>query len=210
MYGESPRPDLGTCRQDASLSHLDHGLHLAAHARDVVLIHHLLTCFGLLSGVDLQGLQQLLVLLRVPSGNGLGRGVEVWQATLASLNGPLSGVAVAGENHVLVLLEELCHSVTMAHATLNQASQVSHSRGHDGVADLTRSAGRGCSVWCLFGYVETTRVIGRMRRMSKHPVNEFQSMMQKNAWLMFSVNMCQLYNRAIYYYDLPSEECLRL
>ena len=93
--------------QNASLSHLDHGLHLAAHAGDVVLIHHLLARLGLLRGVDLQGLQQLLVLLRVPSGNGLGRGVEVWQATLAGLNWPLCGVAIPCEDHVLVLLEDL-------------------------------------------------------------------------------------------------------
>eukprot|EP00438_Fugacium_kawagutii_P028721 Skav229195 [mRNA] locus=scaffold1004:463169:464095:+ [translate_table: standard] len=125
---------LGARGHDAGLGHLHHGLHLAAHGGDVILIHHFLTCLGFLLGVDLQGLQKFLVLSGVPCGNSLGCGVQVGQAALAGLNGPLSAVAVAGEDHVFVLLEDLCHSIAMAHATFDQTCKVFHACRHDGVA----------------------------------------------------------------------------
>ncbi|CAE6962534.1 unnamed protein product [Symbiodinium natans] len=126
---------LGTCWHVASLHHLDHGLNLATHAGDVVLVHHFLSCLGLLLGVDLQRLKELGVLLGAPGSHCLGRGVQVRQSSLACLNRPLCRVAVSGEDDVLVLGVELCHGIAMAHATLNQAGQVRHARRHDRIAD---------------------------------------------------------------------------
>ena len=48
-----------------------------------------------------------LVLLWIPSCNGLGRGIEIWQASLVGLDWPLSAVAIAREDHMLVLFENL-------------------------------------------------------------------------------------------------------
>ena len=126
---------LGTGRQVAGLHHLDHRLDLAAHAGDVVLVHHFLACLCLLLGVDLQGLEELGVLLGSPGGNGLGRGVQIRQSSLACLDRPFRRVAVSGEDDVLVLGVDLCHGITMAHATLNEAGEVCHARRHDCVAD---------------------------------------------------------------------------
>ena len=57
--------------------------------------------------VEHGNLAEGLVLLRIPSCNGLGRGIEIWQASLVGLDWPLSAVAVAREDHMLVLFENL-------------------------------------------------------------------------------------------------------
>ena len=57
--------------------------------------------------VERGNLAEGLVLLRIPSCNGLGRGIEIGQASLVGLDWPLSTVAVAREDHMLVLFENL-------------------------------------------------------------------------------------------------------
>ena len=56
---------------------------------------------------DLSNRSKHLVLHRVPGRNGLGRGVQIGQPPFLGLHGPLGAVAVAREDHVLVLLEDL-------------------------------------------------------------------------------------------------------
>ena len=46
----------------------------------------------------------MVVFAEFPLCHGLRRGIEVWQASLCCFHWPLGGVAVAREDHVLVLL----------------------------------------------------------------------------------------------------------
>mmetsp|Transcript_55194 Transcript_55194/g.114335 ORF Transcript_55194/g.114335 Transcript_55194/m.114335 type:complete len:356 (-) Transcript_55194:1132-2199(-) len=120
---------------EAGLHHVDHGLCLDRETGDVVLQHDLLSSLGLFLGVDLQVVEQFLVLRRAPSHDGLRRGVQIRQASLGGFLPPLRRVAVAREDHVLVLLEHLCHRIPVAHATFDETGQAGHSGRHDGVAN---------------------------------------------------------------------------
>mmetsp|Transcript_1428 Transcript_1428/g.4378 ORF Transcript_1428/g.4378 Transcript_1428/m.4378 type:complete len:241 (+) Transcript_1428:127-849(+) len=118
---------LGAGRQDAGLHHLDEGLGLDAERSVVVLIHDLLARVALLGGEDAHGAEDGLGLLGVEGGNCQGGGVEVGQAALLGLLGPLGRVAVAREDDAAVLLEELRDGITVAFAALDERGELRHA-----------------------------------------------------------------------------------
>mmetsp|Transcript_1426 Transcript_1426/g.4367 ORF Transcript_1426/g.4367 Transcript_1426/m.4367 type:complete len:241 (+) Transcript_1426:127-849(+) len=114
-------------REDAALHHLDEGIYLQADRGVVVLIHDLLARVALLGGEDAHGAEDGLGLLGVEGGNCQGGGVEVGQAALLGLLGPLGRVAVAREDDAAVLLEELRDGITVAFAALDERGELRHA-----------------------------------------------------------------------------------
>mmetsp|Transcript_39450 Transcript_39450/g.88293 ORF Transcript_39450/g.88293 Transcript_39450/m.88293 type:complete len:369 (+) Transcript_39450:104-1210(+) len=127
-----------TSWQEASLHHLNHRLHFNANGCDIALVHHLRPCLALIRAENLEVVKDLLVLLCCKLCNGQRSVVQVWQSPLLGLLRPLCTVTVACEDHLTVLLVDLGNSITVGHTTLDQPSQVSHARCHDGVADGNR------------------------------------------------------------------------
>mmetsp|Transcript_40929 Transcript_40929/g.96129 ORF Transcript_40929/g.96129 Transcript_40929/m.96129 type:complete len:335 (-) Transcript_40929:1034-2038(-) len=121
--------------KDSSLDHVDHSFHFDAQSCDVALIHDLLAGQTLLGAEYLHVTEDLLVGVCCELGDCQWSVVQVWQTPLLRFLRPLSGVAIAGEDNFSVLLEHCRHSVPVAHATLDHASQICHTGRHDGVAN---------------------------------------------------------------------------
>mmetsp|Transcript_21214 Transcript_21214/g.48457 ORF Transcript_21214/g.48457 Transcript_21214/m.48457 type:complete len:382 (+) Transcript_21214:280-1425(+) len=131
VVGEVP----GTSWEDAGLHHLDHGCGLNLKGGDVALVHDLGAGPRLVGGEHLHGLESVLVLRGAEGLDGLGGRVKVRQPTARRFPGPVSRVAVAGEDNLLVLLEHGRHGLAVVLPVLDALGQVGHASRHHRVAD---------------------------------------------------------------------------
>merc|ERR1711871_1366768 len=129
---------LSACRDDASVHHLEHGGGLHGHLRDVLLVQGLGASLCLLGGEDAVLGEEVLVLVAGELSECLGGVLEVEQAALSSLDGPLLAIAVAVKDATPVLLEHCSHSVARRGASLDLVGDGSASIGDSSVEDCER------------------------------------------------------------------------